>query len=103
APTAGLHFTRALLDRLERAGIGLADVLLHIGPGTFAPIRSESLEDHRIHEETYAVGEATAEAVRAARRAGRRVVAVGTSALRALESAAGGGDVRAASGTTDLF
>jgi S-adenosylmethionine:tRNA ribosyltransferase-isomerase len=103
APTAGLHFSEALLDRLARHGIEWAEVLLHVGPGTFRPVTAERIEDHRVEGEPYWVPEATAAAVRAARRRGRRVVAIGTTTLRALESAVddSGGSV-ARQGRTDL-
>jgi S-adenosylmethionine:tRNA ribosyltransferase-isomerase len=103
APTAGLHFTPALLGALEDRGVRIAFLTLHVGPGTFLPVRSERVEDHRMHAETFVIPEKTAEAVRAARCAGRRVIAVGTTSLRALESAADRGQVRAGSGRTDLF
>lgn len=88
APTAGLHFTHELLDRCAGAGIGVATVTLHVGPGTFVPVRCEEIEDHRMEEEWFEVPARTLEAVLATRERGRRVVAVGTTACRALESAA---------------
>ncbi len=88
APTAGLHFTAELLDRLRTRGVQTASVTLHVGAGTFQPVRAQRLADHRMHSERYDVPSTTADAVNAARRAGRRVVAVGTTSLRALESAA---------------
>ena len=93
APTAGLHFTPEMLDRVPHAF-----VTLHVGPGTFLPVRVEKLDDHRMHEEEYEIGEAAADAVNAA----RRVVAVGTTSLRVLESLPPG-PVAAAAGRTDLF
>lgn len=105
APTAGLHFTREILDRITAAGIGLAEVTLHVGLGTFKPITAERLEDHRMESERWEVCEATAEAIRRTRENGGRVVAIGTTVVRTLESAAlaGKGDVRAGSGATELF
>jgi len=106
APTAGLHFDTALLKRLAAAGIERAAVTLHVGAGTFQPVRTERVEAHRMHRERYHVGEAVADAVRRCRARGGRVVAVGTTALRALESAARDGcdGVPAAGGgETDLF
>jgi S-adenosylmethionine:tRNA ribosyltransferase-isomerase len=103
APTAGLHFDAPLLDALERAGIGRAAVTLHVGYGTFAPVRVDDVEAHRVGEEMFAVPHATVAAIAATRAAGRRVVAVGTTTTRALESAAAGGALEAASGATDLF
>ncbi|MGZ8273579.1 MAG: tRNA preQ1(34) S-adenosylmethionine ribosyltransferase-isomerase QueA, partial [Burkholderiaceae bacterium] len=87
APTAGLHFTRELLDRLAARGVELATVTLHVGAGTFQPVRSRNLSEHRMHSEWFDIGEATAAAVNTAKAQQRRVVAVGTTSLRALESA----------------
>jgi S-adenosylmethionine:tRNA ribosyltransferase-isomerase len=88
APTAGLHFTTELLERLRLRGVEMASVTLHVGAGTFQPVRTQRLADHRMHSEWYDVPTATANAVNDARRARRNVVAVGTTSLRALESAA---------------
>lgn len=88
APTAGLHFTPAVLEELDRRGIRRASLTLHVGPGTFRPVTAERAEDHAMEAEWYGVPAATGEAVAAARRAGGRVVAVGTTTVRALESAA---------------
>lgn len=87
APTAGLHFTPALLERLADAGIQLASLTLHVGPGTFRPVSTDEVDDHAMDAERYVVPGATADAVIAARREGRRVIAVGTTAVRALEHA----------------
>lgn len=103
APTAGLHFTPRLLAALEARGIEVVSLLLHVGPGTFLPVRTERVEDHRMHDEPYVIPERTAARVGAAKAAGRRVVAVGTTTLRALEAAAGPDGVRAGDGRTDLF
>jgi S-adenosylmethionine:tRNA ribosyltransferase-isomerase len=103
APTAGLHFTTALLDRLEARGIERATVTLHVGPGTFLPVRADRLDDHRMHGERYEVPEATAAAVERARSRGARVVAVGTTSARTLESAFQRGRVVAGEGRTELF
>jgi len=89
APTAGLHFTPALLDALEARGIERVAVTLHVGLGTFQPIRAERLAGHRMHEEFAEVSEEAAARINRARAEGRRVVAVGTTTVRALESAAG--------------
>ena len=89
APTAGLHFSREFLATLAAAGIERAAVTLHVGLGTFSPVKVADPADHPMHEERYSISEATAEAIRRARSAGRRVIAVGTTALRALESSAG--------------
>jgi S-adenosylmethionine:tRNA ribosyltransferase-isomerase len=104
APTAGLHFDDALLAALDAAGIVRASVTLHVGYGTFKPVRVERVEDHQVDPEHYDVPEATAAAIAAARAAGRRIVAVGTTTVRALETAAReSGVVRAGAGRTDLF
>jgi S-adenosylmethionine:tRNA ribosyltransferase-isomerase len=100
APTAGLHFDRSLLERIERGGVRLARVTLHVGSGTFQPLRCEELEQHRMHSERYEVPQATIEAIEATRAAGGRVLAVGTTALRALESWAQTGE---RSSDTSLF
>jgi len=103
APTAGLHFDNAMLQRLDRAGIGRAFLTLHVGAGTFQPVRASNIEEHRMHSERYWIPEATAEALEHTRQRGGRVVAVGTTSLRALESAAQGGRVPAGGGDTALF
>ena len=104
APTAGLHFTSALLARLEAAGIRRVTVTLHVGIGTFLPVRVEQVTDHRMHPERGEITEEAAAAINQARRAGGRVVAVGTTSLRLLESAAlPDGTVRPFLGETDLF
>jgi S-adenosylmethionine:tRNA ribosyltransferase-isomerase len=89
APTAGLHFTPVLLDRLHRRGIETAELVLHVGPGTFRPVEVEDVREHRVDPELFTVPEATAASVNAARSEGRRIVAVGTTTTRALESALG--------------
>mgnify|MGYP006275620633 FL=1 len=89
APTAGLHFTESLLGRLSEAGIEIRFLTLHVGLGTFAPVRAEDVEDHTMHSESFEIPPETAEAVNRARAEGRPVVAVGTTSVRALESAAG--------------
>jgi S-adenosylmethionine:tRNA ribosyltransferase-isomerase len=103
APTAGLHFSQALIGALDRAGHQLARVTLHVGLGTFAPLRGQRLEDHAMHEERWEVPEQAARAIAGARAEGRPIVAVGTTVARTLESALEGGDVRAGSGRTRLF
>jgi S-adenosylmethionine:tRNA ribosyltransferase-isomerase len=100
APTAGLHFTSELLDRLRAHGIGIARVTLHVGYGTFQPIECETVEDHRMHAEEFEVGEEAVEAIRNRR---GRLVAVGTSTTRVLETLAATGGIRPASGRTDLY
>ncbi len=103
APTAGLHFTPAVLDRLEKRGIRLARVELRVGIGTFRPITTPEVDRHRMHPEWSSVPAATVAAVAEARRRGGAVVAIGTTVVRALEWRASGGDLTAGSGYTDLF
>ena len=104
APTAGLHFTEALLERVAGAGIEVRRITLHVGLGTFQPICAALVEDHRMEPERYVIPEATAQAVKAAKAEGRRVIAVGTTAVRTLEhSALRGGEVHAGPAEADLF
>jgi S-adenosylmethionine:tRNA ribosyltransferase-isomerase len=103
APTAGLHFDQPLLERLRVKGVQFAYVTLHVGAGTFQPVRTEDLAQHQMHTEWYSVPDATLDAVRAAHSAGRAVVAVGTTSLRALESASQSGQLVAGSADTALF
>ena len=103
APTAALHFDEALLQALQQRGVGRSALTLHVGAGTFQPVRSENLAEHRMHAEGYEVGAATVQAIEATRAAGGRIVAVGTTTLRALESAARGGRLRAGAAETDIF
>jgi S-adenosylmethionine:tRNA ribosyltransferase-isomerase len=104
APTAGLHFTAALVERLEARGVTLHTVTLHVGAGTFLPVKADDTADHRMHAETGSVSEATAAALNRVRRAGGRVVAVGSTALRLLESATGeDGVIRRFAGETAIF
>lgn len=103
APTAGLHFDEPLLAALRAQGVDLAWVTLHVGAGTFQPVRVEDLDAHVMHREWWVVPQATVDAVAAARARGGRVVAVGTTALRALESAVEDGGLRSGSAETGLF
>lgn len=104
APTAGLHFTAGILEALAARGIERAALTLEVGIGTFQPVRTEDVERHRMHAETFRIPESTSAAVGAARSRGARVVAVGTTVVRSLEAmAAGEGSVRAGSGRCDLF
>jgi len=105
APTAGLHFNPALLEALAARGVDIARITLHVGYGTFQPVRVERVEDHRLEPERYEISEPAATAINAALDAGRRVVAVGTTTTRTLEAvaAAHGGRLVAAEGATDLF
>jgi S-adenosylmethionine:tRNA ribosyltransferase-isomerase len=105
APTAGLHLTRATLDALATSGVEVAAITLHVGPGTFKPVKVERAEDHRLDAERYLVPEATASAIARARERGGRVVAVGTTVVRCLEAAAleAGRGVSAGAASTDLY
>ena len=103
APTAALHFDDALLQALQARGVDRAAITLHVGAGTFQPVRSENLAEHRMHREWFEVGAATVQAIAATRAAGGRIVAVGTTTLRALESAARGGSLQAGASETDIF
>jgi len=103
APTAGLHFTEALLAELREAGVATTTVTLHVGLGTFLPVASEDLDGHRMHSERYVLPEAAAAAIAACRARGGRVVAVGTTSVRVLEACAAGGELRPGSGRTELF
>ncbi len=103
APTAGLHFDEPMLERLERDGIGRTLVTLHVGAGTFQAVRVDDLAEHRMHAEWLDVGAAASAAISATRAAGGRVVAVGTTVVRALETAWRDGDVRPYQGDTRLF
>ncbi len=103
APTAGLHFDQDVLATLGEQGIGIAYVTLHVGAGTFQPVRVSDLAEHRMHTERYRLPQATVEAIAATRARGGRVVAVGTTSLRVLESAGLGGDLKVGPGETALF
>ena len=103
APTAGLHFTRALIGELEKKGVASAYVTLHVGAGTFQPIREENIENHRMHSEWFQVSEAVCEQVSAVKQAGNRVIAVGTTSVRCLETATLGGRLQPFQGETDIF
>ncbi len=103
APTAGLHFDDAVLTSLKARGVAIAYSTLHVGAGTFRPVRCEEIKDHKMHLERFTVSEALCDAVNLAHAAGKRVIAVGTTALRSLESAAIDGTLRACSRDTDIF
>jgi len=104
APTAGLHFDEAMLDTLRAQGVGTAFVTLHVGAGTYRPMRVEKIADHRMHSECYDIPQATADAIAATHAAGGRIVAVGTTSLRALESAGNeDGTVRVGASETAIF
>lgn len=105
APTAGLHFTPELMEKLKEKGVRFAEVTLHVGLGTFRPVKEETVENHKMHSEWYSISEETAEAIRQTKQNGGRVIAVGTTSCRTLESAAQatGGEIRPISGDTDIF
>lgn len=104
APTAGLHFTKDLMKTLTERGIKIGYVTLHVGLGTFRPVKVENIEEHKMHSERYYMPEATARLIREAKEAGNRVIAVGTTSCRTLESVAQKyGDFKECSGSTDIF
>ena len=104
APTAGLHFTPELLDKLRAKGVAVAEITLHVGLGTFRPVSEDNIEDHAMHSEWYCIDDKAAAAINAARAAGRRVIAVGTTSCRTLEAVwAAYGEIRPCSGNTSIF
>ncbi|KTD47258.1 S-adenosylmethionine:tRNA ribosyltransferase-isomerase [Legionella rubrilucens] len=103
APTAGLHFDDSLMERLQQKGVQIAYSTLHVGAGTFRPVRCEAIKDHKMHSEQLIISDALAEAVNRTRASGRRVIAVGTTALRSLESAVVDGRLQACVKETDIF
>lgn len=104
APTAGLHFTKELLEELTQMGIKIAYITLHVGLGTFRPVKSEEIEEHEMHSESYSISGLTAQTINEARKGGGRVIAVGTTCCRTLESVADeNGFIKAAEGQTDIF
>lgn len=103
APTAGLHFDEAVLNSIHARGINVAYVTLHVGAGTFRPVRSERIQDHKMHSEHFMVSSELCDAVMAAKSRGNRVIAIGTTALRSLESAATKGELSPCSRDTDIF
>jgi S-adenosylmethionine:tRNA ribosyltransferase-isomerase len=103
APTAGLHFTDTLIGQLKQAGITFAFITLHVGAGTFKPVTAENLEDHKIHRERFSIDSENAGIINTAKEKGGRIIAVGTTSTRVLETATVDTRVKAAAGTTDLF
>ncbi len=104
APTAGLHFTEELLQKIKDKGINIARVTLHVGLGTFRPVKVEKIEEHHMHSEYYVIPDETAELINKTRAAGKRIISVGTTSTRTLESAAAeDGTLKGASGWTDIF
>jgi len=103
APTAGLHFTNQLIEQLKQAGIRFAYVTLHVGTGTFKPIKTDNIDDHKIHQEWFSIDAENAAIINTAKEKGERVIAVGTTSTRALETAATAAQIRAMSASTELF
>lgn len=103
APTAGLHFTEELMDQLRAKGVQIEEVLLHVGLGTFKPVDEENIEDHEMHTEFYDISEDTAARINQAKDEGRRIISVGTTSTRAMESAAKDGRLVAGNGWTNIF
>ena len=103
APTAGLHFTPELLQAIKDKGVNIAHVTLHVGLGTFRPVSEAKIEDHKMHKEFYTVSQEAADAVNKAKAEGRRIIAVGTTAVRTLEAAGADGQLHAGSSWTNIF
>ncbi len=103
APTAGLHFDEAMLDQLRERGVQIAFVTLHVGAGTFQPVRVDDIRTHQMHSEVMELSEAVCAAVRATKAAGKRVIAVGTTSMRCLETAGSSGEIRPFQGDTNIF
>jgi len=103
APTAGFHFTEELLEEIEEKGVEIYDITLHVGPGTFLPVKEEEIEEHIMDEEFYEINKSTAEAITKANQEGRRVILVGTTTVRAVETASRNGIVKPEKGWTDLY
>jgi S-adenosylmethionine:tRNA ribosyltransferase-isomerase len=103
APTAGLHFDQAMLDKLDEMGVVRAHVTLHVGAGTFQPVRVDNIADHVMHSERYTIPQATVDAISHAQAHGHRIISVGTTSLRALESAAQSGHLVAGENETSIF
>ena len=103
APTAGFHFTEELIDTIKSKGVDIHDITLHVGPGTFLPVRTDEIENHELGEEYYKIDEQTAGAITKANEEGRRVIAVGTTTVRTLETVSKNGIIKPGEGWTDLF
>ena len=103
APTAGLHLTQSLMKRLQKRGVQMAQVTLHVGIGTFRPVTANDLDDHQMHFEWGQIDEPTVEKIAACRKNGGRIIAVGTTSVRVLETAAAGGTLQPWKGETNLF
>ena len=103
APTAGLHFTTQLLDKIKEKGVEIVKVLLHVGLGTFRPVKTDDITKHKMHSEYFSVTQDAADRINKAKQEGRRIIAVGTTSVRVLESAVSDGKLRVLSGFTDIF
>ena len=104
APTAGLHFTKELLEKIKEKGVNVVSITLHVGLGTFRPVKVDKIEEHHMHTETFNISKEAADTINRTRAAGGRVIAVGTTSCRTLESAAADdGTIPARSGDTDIF
>ncbi len=103
APTAGLHFTKPLIEQLQKAGVRLAYITLHVGAGTFKPIAVENIEDHKMHQEQFSIDQENARIINTAKEKGGRIIAVGTTSTRVLETVAANSRIQAVSGETNLF
>ncbi len=103
APTAGLHFTEQILEQLQQKGVNIAYVTLHVGAGTFQPVRVDNIAEHKMHSELFSIPQSTVDIIQQTRKSGGRVTAIGTTAMRALESAARHGEIKAGDGDTDIF
>ncbi|MFA6766514.1 MAG: tRNA preQ1(34) S-adenosylmethionine ribosyltransferase-isomerase QueA, partial [Clostridia bacterium] len=104
APTAGLHFTPELLDELKQKGVEVVEILLHVGLGTFRPVQEENIQDHKMHKEYYEISEDAAKRINQALEQNKRIIAVGTTSVRVLESVVDkSGRVKSCSGETDIF
>ncbi len=103
APTAGLHFTNELLDKIRAKGVNIGYVTLHVGLGTFRPVKVDDVTKHKMHSEHYEIPQETADLINTTKAAGKRVIAVGTTSCRTLESVAAAGEIKACDGFTDIF
>lgn len=103
APTAGLHFTKEILEKIKAKGVEIVEVLLHVGLGTFRPVKEDNILNHDMHSEFYKLSEESAEIINNAKKEGRRVIAVGTTSVRVLETCGSGGFVKAGFGETKIF
>ena len=103
APTAGLHFTNELLEKIKAKGVNIGYVTLHVGLGTFRPVKVDDVTKHKMHSEHYEMPQETADLIKRTKAAGKRVIAVGTTSCRTLESVAAAGEIKACDGFTDIF